>query len=318
MAEIIYPTEFTSSGPWELGRSDLDALDPIINSAMADLTKHRKNLIDDFVRRSRKQQERKSALEEDDEVNDRAYAEGRYGPPSAKVVLTLKNNRLIRGTSVSDVLSNPEIEDEAIQQLTVKIRKDSASLQLEVKVDRNRLSIDLSAADSTVGPWAAAYDSFRNWARDREPTPFRRFVSEHVVPASVIFWSIVVLGFVQAIVTFDTVKTDQKNAARELLVDGLQQDELLRSVELTLQIVSEYKPPPKGELAVPLWAWIVRAMCLWFLVAGFTRPRTIVAVGAGHRNFKVLHAAENVWWRVVPGVAATAFVLPWIYDAIRA
>jgi hypothetical protein len=317
MAEIVYPTEFTSSGPWELSRVDLEALDPLIGTAMADLTKHRKNLIEDFVRRSRKPHEPKSALQDDDEINDRAYAEGRYGSPSATVVATLKNNRLIRGTSIADVLSNPEVEDEIIQQLVVKIKKDSASLQLEVKMERNRMSIDLSAADSTVGPWAAAYDSFRNWARDREPTPFRRFVSEHIEPATVIFWALLVLGCVQAIVTSDTAKSDQKNAAQELLVGGLHQEELLRAAELTLQIVSEYKPPVKGELPVPPWAWIVRAVCLWFLVAAFTRPRTTINVGAGHRRFKLLRASENLWWRIVPGVAASAFVLPWIYDAIR-
>lgn len=279
MAEMLYPTSTSVSGPWLLDSDSLLELDRVIDELWPRLEEAQQAMFEEQV------QERVDDRMEGREENERAEIEASvrkflagiatYSSKRRDLSLTLKDGKILKTNSFKEAKLHPEIENSEVSRFSLSLKCGEIKCDLHTWVS-DTLDIEVSPREAEVS--RQLYTAVNSWAKSAAPSPllrnWKRFAG--------VQWFVFVLILWVAVVFLIQGTSQWKDEARMLLDHGINSPaDQAKATELLLKIASDYSVPSQRR-GVPAWFKVFTySGFLACLVLSFPPPYLLIGLGRG-------------------------------------
>lgn len=283
MAQLIYSTKLSESGPWLLDAAALTELDNVLGAEWERLGKREEQWIQDRVAARlggmpRKLTPELEAKEQADALRSarELAADRRY----RSLMLRLPGDHKLAVSTFQEAAQHPEMAKQGAQGFELSLQR--ADVKLSVSLNNrwsNRLEVTAEppALDDARDLFGAVY----NWSRGVEPPLWQKVWAG----ADFVVWALwMIYMFLVLSIAASTLQASSKAALKEeahaLIRKGVTPANQAKATELTLAIVSEYPVPAERSRLSGRW-WCIIVIGLLVCIAVSIRPRNVIGLGKG-------------------------------------
>lgn len=311
MAEFIYSTEATIRGPWLVDADKLEALDKVLDEEWERLAKRNQESIDNVVAQRMGAGERELSPTELQDIRNRIEKEIRnsYGYKEFRGITIL-----YEGGKRAEVKSFKEAMRQSTLLEGIPTRFDvevvCGDIRSRISIDQHRGALNISTSPETVPEAKELFAALHRWGATNRPPKWQQIWQTW----NGIQW----VGWVAALplgllVSFSA--NPYKAQARELLKNGVSQENQQRALELLLAIQSEYRPPGQESVFA---TWLLMfcfgglAICL---VTSFI-PKSVLGIGKGQDRINHWRLWLNIVFYLVPSFIFLNIIWPLISERV--
>ncbi len=313
MAEIIRKTESTYFGPWLLDKTALDELDEIINEQWERLEGHKKQQIDNAVRRERG---RLSKLDSNPERSEdeskvkvqeiRQRLENDYTDDGRTITLTLSSGNKVRVNSFHEAVNEVNCQDHEVAKVDVKICCGGIRGDLVVPTRDKNHGHSLVTLPEASNEAVELFVKLNRWSEENKPDWFRRLRGLPGFYITFLNVLLILLIFVIGVVTgFVSEKNTWKDEVRKLVAKGVKPEDYGRALELLLwQSAGLHNDAVR--LIAPAW-FVVAAITLviivgvWAILLLAVPARTAFEIGKGATSVRRQKWYDSLLRKTIPG-----------------
>lgn len=299
MAEFVYETSLSISGPWLLDYEALGSLDVLLDQEWEKLVAYRDKAIADEI---------SSALlkitprpdEDIQEVRNQIERMVRAGfehrRSQREITIALKNGQKVRVHSFKEASNYPGIAQQVAVEFEVGLQCADIRCDISLSRDRNLLQIKASPEESHQS--RDLFASLQQWVRKVEPTRWQKLWRQYA-DNSFFFVMIYTMTWMVLAAFFSPSSNYYKEQARELLSKGISANDQTRAIELILAIVSNSIPSSQQNLFPPLfWLYVATGYLLLLLPA--VAPKTLMGIGKGTQRINIWRRWANFAFYLAP------------------
>jgi hypothetical protein len=283
--ELLYPTVLQSRGPWLIGTKDLLALDEIVEQIG-----------------------------------------GEDGTRILKI--SLPKERELKTSSFKEAMSHMGSQDETAIgfRYEVKTKSNTASVRLFQPTDSGKEKDDTRPKlEVRVSPRGTESSQeiiglFKSWVADVQPPIWKRWLlalrsaARGFLVLTVLIGPFIVLNTKPSV---NEYKEIYKQQARELLKNGINQQNETKATELMLALQSDYIPPGAKPQSVSLRSLVILVIIVLILGVLSATPSMCLGIWKGKQRLRLW----DLWFRVnfytVPGLILTSVFWPQLVSAFE-
>ena len=325
MAEFTHSTESEIGGPFLIDRSQLEALDRILQDEWGRFEVEHKRALDEAVEKELKQERSHSWNHDKDDDQLRTFIRkslelSRAFQKRRQCVITLKGGTSATVPDFAAALREPDLRDkeptgfvtvlesgDRACYVTLQSRLDS-SLKVEVAPKRDQL------VQQTL-------TVLKNWQNSVRPPPWQR--GWHLFCQFQIFhwmiWLMVVLlsqvainGELEA-----SSKQELRQQALTLLTNGVPPDKQGKAIEVLLANAFDYHPK-KAALKYPNWFFLLLFGGFAYCIALSIKPNVAIAIGHGANKVQLWRKYSKFILITTPAFIFSTFFWPKIEHILKA
>lgn len=316
MAEFIYRTEATLSGPWLVDTDRLEALDKILDDEWERLAKRNREAI---------QNELDKRIEDSFEIRLAKETEGELSPTTLESIRKqvetsirnsygYKENRKVTIFYEGDRRVEVESFQEATRQSSllegIPVRFDvegvCGDISFEINIDKYRGALNISTSPETVSEAKELFAALHRWGATNRPPKWQQ-IWKTWNGIQWAFWLIAVCGGLIAVVI---PGNPYKAQARELVRNGVSQENQQRALELLLAMQSDYRP--EQDPVLPAWYLLLLFGGLVVCLVTSFIPKSILGIGKGQDRIKLWRLWFGFVFYLVPSFVFLNIIWPLI------
>lgn len=330
MAEFVYTTSSTISGPWLIDADKLEDLDEILNEHWTSLHKRnqdkRNTEIEEQLSKDVYVQEaianNANTPEQIEEVKTerREILESRYASllyhfrEARLITIRLGPNKRIEVDSFDEAFKQQILMDE----IPTGFRVELVSGDIRCEIDLRRPNyLNISVSPEHLAESRELFAMLQRWANScRAPKWQQIWLSlnglQWFILTLIILFSLVFMNDTESV-----SKRIYRERARQLIAEGINDENRSEAIELLLAFQSGYVPSNHPQ--VPLFPWWIKlllisafAVCL---ILAFT-PKSLIGLGKGQDRINIWRVWMRIVFVVIPGVILLNVILPAVVSAV--
>lgn len=321
MAEFIYTTSTTISGPWLIDSDKLEALDKIFEEELERITKRNEELIRAEVEQRLKtdtvtalisltddESRRNAELDRwKKEIEAMIRSSYRYRDERS-VTIYLKSNKRIVLKSFGEAMRQPDLIAEMPIGFDSVLQTGNIKGQVEL---RQSGKLDITVSPEHLAESRELFASLQRWATISRPPKWQQ-VWVSLNPLQWVLWIIVVLiGSTALVGSESAAKSFYKEQAKQLLQNGLSPDEQLKAIETLLALESGYTPPSQvvgfpGWFILLFWGGLIACIVLTIT------PKPRIGIGKGHDAINHWRLWMRIVFIIIPGFVFVNIIWPYL------
>lgn len=298
MGQLIVPKNHNYKGPFLIDKKALEELNESLNIVEELLNNayniELKKVVDAHFEKYKKFDDKYTLTKAKKEVSE-SYP---FANSKTEVWLTSKQKKSITDSSLLNLLQDPQISELYPKNIIVNIEKGPCtfSLELSTKYEGDiETKID-GVKDDIVNE--VTYE-ISKWIDKYKPN-FATKIWSNYFPY--VFAPLVLIIFFMVMFIYqndkDLYQTQLLNESQELLIDGINQDEINKAVEIIIQKEVGYVPPdfsPTREInSTVLWSGLIALIIILILSI-----KPISTIGLGKNTWKVKFYKKWIYFVLV-------------------
>lgn len=318
MAEFIYTTQTTIPGPCLLDADKLEALDKVLDDEWEPLAKRNQEAIrtevdrrlEDSVQIYAARLRGKELSPEElqslrKEIED--SVRGSYGYREYhEITLFYEKGKRAEVTSFREAMRQPALLEEVIVRFRLEVV--CGDISCKISIDENRGALDISASPERMPEARELFAALHRWGTTNRPPKWQQIWRTWNGAQWFIWLAILAIGL---IVVTESFRNPYKEEARELVKNGVSQENQQRALELLLAIQSEYRSPDQKS-QIPTWFII---LLLGGLVVCFITsfvPKSVLGIGKGQDRINHWRIWLSIVFYLVPSFLFLNIIWPLI------
>jgi hypothetical protein len=321
VAELIYPTQRSFTGPWLFDQASMDSLDAVIDEQWSQLETNKKRLIENAVKREKSQADRNGKYEgktaEQRKELDKVIREAVEGDPTYDedgrvVTLTLLSGKKVRDPTLKGAGEHMECQVEYVKKLEVSLVCAGVKVNLAVPSAEKKTDLQIVTLPEGSEQAKEAFVKLTIWADNYRPG-WLRVLNGFPAPLVGPLFIFLLLPFVfLAAALKSQSEPSLQQEATELLKDGITPTEYGKA--LTLLLRKEYKTTKEaGFDEVPFWLWIVIVVFTICAVLLMITATTAFAIGRGNQSVR-----WQKWYGYMLGTWVPGFLISGVLASVVA
>ncbi len=314
MSALVYTLEKRFDGPWLLSRDALLDLDRAMDGIYERFEIDTAQLIEEEIEQSIKGNT-SDGLDE-----KRMWWREQITPRmklrrSAKLMLS--HSKYIQDETLEDLLANPELHDEAPIGIEVEVYgpKRNARLQLRAGLFENA-ALRIAASPETAKSAREAFSALQHWAMANQAPTWQR-VWRRITGFHWFVWLVLVVLLSQAVPTQSEVVEEQlRVAAREMLMEGISDEEVASALELLVRFHAK-EAPQELRVEMPSWFAIIVFGGLFVCAMLSICPNLVLGIGRSKSRLGYWRTWLKFVGVTVPSVVFLSFVWPHIVEWLK-
>ena len=321
MRQLEYPTFVKYPGPWLIALSELEDLDRILDEEWKRLNEYKESMVREMVEKELEDvpEEDRDGVRAEEELNARSslrhYNEGK------KVRAVFKSGKRLTAHSFKEMARDQNIRDDLPKDLSVSMDcgKVSVSLEMDDYGTRN-LALKVEPSSSSVA--TEVFSVLERWVVSVSAPLWQRLWLKFQGLQWVVLFPLLLFLAMGLLLSIADPEIKYRHAirpeVRELLKDGISEEEISRAVEIILAFQTKTYPevlPVAYSRRMKVFALISGILLVLASVLSLG-PTFHLGIGLGEKRLK--------WWRIylkflaitLPGIIVTGLILPFIYDKI--
>ena len=316
MAEFIYSTSTSLSGPWLIAAERLEALDEILIEQRQRLSERNQAqkaiavdqlLKDDWVL---------SRIEDSHELEERiktrkielADQVAYRFEESLSITLRLEADKRVRVNSFAEAQTEPSLTEEIGTGFRIELR--SGEVRAEVDLRRPNY-LDITLTPQTLTDSTELFLILKRWADSCRAPKWQQvwWRFNGLQWFSIFFIFFASLFFVNDAESLS--KSIYKQKASQMLADGINQNNQQKAIELLLALDSGYVPPTQPSLPLfPFWFKLVASTAIVICIVLTFTPKSLVGIGRSEDRINRWRLWMRIVFVVVPTILVVDILLP--------
>lgn len=309
MSKFIYATSDVIRGPWLLEEEALLDLDKIMDKEEARLKPlleaKLKNDVDEHIANyypTETQSEARYKVVESFQLKHYDYKGVR------EVIIYYSKNSKYVGHSFEEATRQTELLGAAPKRFTATFNSVLVSYEIEISEYDNELHI--KASPETLPESREIFATLQRWASKYQSPKWQQWWS-YLNGLQWVLWIILLIISYQFLT--DPSREASENQARQLLKDGISQEEITKSIETLLALeIGGSLAGTKRKL--PVWYNILLFGGLIVCIITCIVPRPTLGIGRGQRKIKYWKNYARVVFVVFPGFIFVNVIWPIVQD----
>lgn len=270
------------SGPWFLEEDKLIEIDKIINDEFVRIKKLNEKEIKVEIFQTKKSLETEYSGElfqkflKDREKSIRESFKFRN---SKSISVKLKKNRSLNVDTFEEALQNADLKNEIPIGFEVELSAGNNKSKIEIDQFIGQLKIEVSPNNESNRD---AFYKIQRWFDQYKPNYFLRNWS--IIYLITIFMSLV-FGLL-LMFSLPSPKSVYVEEAKQLLQDGLTQDEQIKAIEILLALQTGNDKKMNDSYKIPSWVIFLALLYLISVIIFFFYPKSILGIGKGRDKIK--------------------------------
>jgi len=320
MAEIIYPTEKTVSGPYLLEFNKLCELDDLIDTEWQNLLEYREKQVSQEIDIDL----RHYPVEEADKyrgIEAKIRNSYTFKEEKRKLIIEFKSGKKLSVKSFKEANDDPMSSEETPVGFSLNVRVGEVTADLSVGQTYNKSDMEISVSSKSLSFSRELLHKLELWARSAAcpwwQQLWKKLAGFIKVVAFVLFLIAMEFTVTSAIVQndFNEYKKILKAEAKELAKQGVNQENINRAVEIILKLETGFVPDgfTTSKPFLSKWVIIVGVPLLILFIILWFPPKTYLGFGLGEIKIK----RWKLWLKIITVIIPVNILLPILLDRLK-
>ncbi|HEV2395717.1 MAG TPA: hypothetical protein VGS27_02085 [Candidatus Sulfotelmatobacter sp.] len=318
MPEVIYPTSCRLRGPFLLSSEILTNLDRIVAEQKPILIGLREKRINEYI--AERVLEAKQEGMADPELESRKkywtdYAQQTVAEFSCELTVQFSDDTRLEADSFAEALAHSEFSSVPAEGFDLSLKCGSIELHLEAE-SNFETDMSLKVTPSNAEGAKKLFADVRRWMRTVQAPLWQQWWC-YLGHARYFVWGPAMMMIIIAlsVALGGTDDNYYKKQARELLQQGVTQNNQSKAIEILLALESKASAPTAHRLGHWYWFFFIGIFVMGLILS--YPPKLVLGLGRGDDKIKYWRAWTKFVFIVVPTFIATNFLWPYLSDLVK-
>lgn len=315
---VTHATDFEFDGPWLLDSKSLLQLDDIIDEHWKELEAHETNRLDHEVE-GRLEHYEHCANEQKAELREefrKAESERLDWKRQRELTIELGNKKTATAQTFRQLLDEPNLRQESANGFTLKIQRGDVSCNVSVPSRWNQKLV-VSVEPQGVHESKQLALALERWALEHQAPLWQQLWRSISVGLVWYVGLAIILVVSWFILVSNTSRAHLRESARQLIEDGLTDDETAEGVELLLRSELLRETQAASPLQVPWWYRVLVWLGIPAMIIASIRPNVVLGIGRGATHIRNWRRWLKFVGVTIPGLILGSFLIPFLLQLVN-